>query len=52
LFPRSYAVTRLKETHAVNPRLLYLDELAKFWGPPVSIGNGLFTLPVTLLACL
>jgi hypothetical protein len=32
-------VSRLKETCVVNPSILYLDERAKVWGPPVSIGN-------------
>jgi hypothetical protein len=41
LFSRAPAVSRLKETRAVNPRLLYLDGRAKFWGPSVSTGNGL-----------
>jgi hypothetical protein len=41
LFSRASAVSLLKETCSVNPRLLYLDERAKFWSPPVSIGNEL-----------
>jgi hypothetical protein len=36
-----FPVSRLKEMRVVNPCLLYLDERAKFWSPPVSIGNGL-----------
>jgi hypothetical protein len=35
------AVKSISETHVVNLRLLFLDERANFWGPPVSTGNRL-----------
>jgi hypothetical protein len=39
-------VKSISETHAVNLRLRCLDERAKFWGPPISTGNGLLWCPL------
>jgi hypothetical protein len=39
-------VKSTSETYAVNLRLLCLVERAKFWGPPVSTGNGLLRCPL------
>jgi hypothetical protein len=36
LFLRAFAFSLLKETLAFNMRLLYLDERARSWGPPVN----------------
>jgi hypothetical protein len=53
LFPCASDDSQLKETRSFNLHLLYLDERAKTWGPPVSTGNGLLHYPLhTLLACL
>jgi hypothetical protein len=46
LFPRASAFFRLKETRAFNLRLLYLDEQARSWGPPVRTGNRLLHCPL------
>jgi hypothetical protein len=39
---RAPPVSQLKETLAVNPCLLCLDEKAKFWGPLVNV-TGFYT---------
>jgi hypothetical protein len=41
LFLRASAFSLLMETLAFNMRLLYLDERARSWGPPVRTINGL-----------
>jgi hypothetical protein len=41
LFLHMSAFSLLKETLAFNMHLLYLDERARSWGPPVRISNGL-----------
>jgi hypothetical protein len=46
LFLRVSAFSLLKETLAFNMRLLYVDEWARSWGPPVRIGNGLLHCPL------
>jgi hypothetical protein len=46
LFPCAFASSRLKETCAFKLRLLYLDERARSWGPPVRTGNGLLQCPL------
>jgi hypothetical protein len=46
LFLRVYAFSGLKETRSFNLRLLYLDEQARFWGPPVRTGNRLLHFPL------
>jgi hypothetical protein len=38
-------VKSIPQTHAVL-RIRCLNERAKFWGPPVSIGNGLLRCPL------
>jgi hypothetical protein len=39
-------VKSISETRVVNLHLRCLDERAKFWGPPVSAGNGLLRCPL------
>jgi hypothetical protein len=46
LFLHASAFSRLKETRAFNLCLLYLDERARSWGPPVRTGNGLLHCPL------
>jgi hypothetical protein len=46
LFLRTSTFSLLKETLAFNLRLLYLDERARSWGPPVRTGNGLLHCPL------
>jgi hypothetical protein len=43
---RAHYRNSTSETRVMNPLLLYLDERAKFWGPPVSFGNGLLRCPL------
>jgi hypothetical protein len=43
---RASPMSQLKQMLAVTLHLLYLDERAKFWGPPVIIGNGLLYCPL------
>jgi hypothetical protein len=40
------AFSLLKVMRAFNLRLLYLDEQARSWGPPVKTGNELLHCPL------
>jgi hypothetical protein len=46
LFLRVSAFSLLKETLAFNMCLLYRDQGARSWGPPVKTGNGLLHCPL------
>jgi hypothetical protein len=46
LFPRASAFSLLKETLALNQHLLYLDERARSWGPPIRTSNRLLHCPL------
>jgi hypothetical protein len=43
MFPRASAFSRLKETHALNLRLLHLEERASSWGPRSGLVTGFYT---------
>jgi hypothetical protein len=46
LFLPASAFSLLMETLVLNMHLLYLDERARSWGPPVRTGNGLLHSPL------